>query len=530
MRRTAEVRKAGVRTAGRWAVAATAAALLAAGCSGGGGTDSADHAEKGGSRPAPDAKGPGGGYVKEGPRGEQDAAGESGESGEPSRRPDFRSTFALDVDTASYSYARRTLKSGRLPAPGTVRTEEFVNSFQQDYARPEGNGFAVSADGARTTRPGWSLMRVGLATQDQAPEADRPPAALTFVLDVSGSMAEPGRLDLAKKALGMAADQLRAEDSAALVTFSGTAKTVLPMTRLGGGGRERLREAVRGLEPQQDTNLGAGVTRGYEEAADGIREGGTNRVVLLSDALANTGSTDAGSILEKVSENRKKHGITLFGVGVGSDYGDDLMERLTNRGDGHTAYVSGEKEAREVFVDQLPRNVVLRARDAKAQVTFDRDTVDGFRLLGYENRRVADDDFRNDSVDGGEIGPGHTVTALYAVRLKDGAEGNAARATVRWQDPKTRAPHERTRRIGVGALTGDGLWGENAEGTPPRLRLAAVAAYFAHALRADAPGPALPGAPSLRELRDEARGLAKETGDGAVSTLAEAIDRADGLT
>ncbi|GAA2089657.1 VWA domain-containing protein [Streptomyces albiaxialis] len=511
----------------------TAAALLAAGCSGGGDTDSADHARKGGAKEAaPDARGPGGGYVGEGTPGPEGDAGQPGESGEPqdtSRRPDFRSTFALDVDTASYSYARRTLKSGRLPAPGTVRTEEFVNSFQQDYARPEGDGFSVSADGARTTSAGWSLLRVGLATKAQAPEADRPPAALTFVLDVSGSMAEPGRLDLAKKALRTAADHLRAEDSAALVTFSDTAKTVLPMTRLGGGGRERLRDAVAGLEPQQDTNLGAGVTRGYEEAAEGRREGGTNRVVLLSDALANTGSTDAGSILEKVSENRKKHGITLFGVGVGSDYGDDLMERLTNRGDGHTAYVSSEKEAREVFVEQLPRNVVVRARDAKAQVTFDRDAVARFRLLGYENRAVADEDFRDDSVDGGEIGPGHTVTALYAVRLKHDAEGNAARATVRWQDPETRAPHERSRRIGVDALTGDGLWGENAEGTPPRLRLAAVAAYFAHALRSDAPGPALPGAPSLRTLGAEARGLAKETGDGAVSTLAETIDRADGL-
>ncbi|AIV36388.1 vWA domain-containing protein [Streptomyces sp. CCM_MD2014] len=451
-------------------------------------------------------------------------AGKNGDSREIAPDPDYLSTFALDVDTASYGYARRTLSEGRLPDPATVRPEEFVNSFRQDYERPDGDGFSVTVDGARTDAEDWSLVRVGLATRSAEERGERPPAALTFVIDVSGSMGEPGRLDLAREALGTMTDRLRDDDSVALVTFSDEAETVLPMTRLGDH-RGRVHDAIDGLEPAESTNLGAGVETGYETAVEGRREGVTNRVVLVSDALANTGDTDADTILERIAAERREHGITLFGVGVGSDYGDALMERLADKGDGHTAYVSTPEDAREVFCEQLPRHIELTARDAKAQVAFDPETVAEFRLVGYDNRQVADEDFRDDRVDGGEVGPGHTVTALYAVRTRPGADGHLATATVRWLDPGSRDPHEESGAVETDALDGS-VW-EAGRG----LRVTATAAYFADALRsADGDRSSLPGAPGLSELSGRADGLADRTEDEDVRELAEAIEEADRLT
>ncbi|MEU1280292.1 von Willebrand factor type A domain-containing protein [Streptomyces sp. NPDC005805] len=461
---------------------------------------------------------------------------------------DYLSTFALDVDTASYHYTRRLLKDGGMPRRDQVRPEEFVNSFRQDYPRPKNNGFSVTVDGARPgggtdagaegeikdggsggepyggiAAPGddsWSLVRVGLATAPAPDPRERPPAALTFVVDVSGSMGEPGRLDLVQKSLGTLTDQLRDDDSIAVVTFSGEAETVLPMTRLKGN-RDRVHGIVEDLAPGSSTNVEDGVTTGYDTAVEGHRKGATNRVVLLSDALANTGSTEADTILERIEDARREHGITLFGVGVGSDYGDALMERLADKGDGHTTYVSTPEDARKVFVDQLPAHIELKARDAKAQVAFDPATVRQFKLIGYENRAVADEDFRNDRVDGGEVGPGHTVTALYAVRLREGARGHVATATVRWLDPKTRAPHEESGSVETGEVDGK-LWG----GASERFQVTAVAAYFAESLR----GGTLPGAPALETLERRARSLAAATEDEAVADLADAIGQASRRT
>ncbi|WP_329503526.1 von Willebrand factor type A domain-containing protein [Streptomyces iakyrus] len=482
-----------------------ASGLLLTACSGGGdtgeGSKAADRPEYGAGEPAP-------------AHGDEDGTSERDDRRED---PGHLSTFALDVDTASYDYARRSLADGRLPDPSTVRPEEFVNSFRQDYERPDGDGFSVTVDGARTDDEDWSLVRVGLATRTAERGGERPPAALTFVIDVSGSMDEPGRLDLAKESLSVMTDRLRDDDSVALVTFSDEAETVLPMTRLDGN-RDEIQDTVSDLDTQDSTNLGAGVETGYETAVEGLREGATNRVVLISDALANTGDTDADSILERISGERREHGITLFGVGVGSDYGDALMERLADKGDGHTVYVSDEDEARTVFSEQLPRNVDLTARDAKAQVAFDPETVEEFRLIGYDNRRVADEDFRDDRVDGGEVGPGHTVTALYAVRTEPGARGHLATATVRWLDPETRDPHEET-----GDLEADALHG-SLRAAPSRFQVTAVAAYFADALRSR---DDLPGAPAgFAELADQARVLSDTTEDGAVRELARAIERA----
>ncbi|MFG3128629.1 von Willebrand factor type A domain-containing protein [Streptomyces tendae] len=520
-----------------------AGGLLLTGC---GGTDDASNGAKdtaadsrGGSGPMPAPDRPRGegeqrydGGTSSGAAGENGEGEKNGDSREIAPDPDYLSTFALDVDTASYGYARRTLSEGRLPDPSTVRPEEFVNSFRQDYERPDGDGFSVTVDGARTDDENWSLVRVGLATRPAERQSERPPAALTFVIDVSGSMAEPGRLDLAQEALGTMTDRLRDEDSVAIVTFSDEAETVLPMTRLGDR-RGRVHDAIDGLEPMESTNLGAGVETGYETAVEGRREGATNRVVLVSDALANTGDTDADTILERVATERREHGITLFGVGVGSDYGDALMERLADKGDGHTTYVSTTEDAREVFSEQLPRHIELTARDAKAQVAFDPETVAEFRLVGYDNRQVADEDFRDDRVDGGEVGPGHTVTALYAVRTRSGADGHLATATVRWLDPDSRDPHEESGVVETDALD-DSVWDADRG-----LRVTATAAYFADALRTsdggydhgggDDHGGSLPGAPGLSELSERADGLADSTDDEDLRDLAEAIEEANRL-
>lgn len=540
--------------------------LLLTGCSGGGDDTTRENLSDGAG--GADAPPPDGAPAPAAPDGAYDAAPEAaGKERADSFVPetDMVSTFALDVDTASYSYARRTIGAGSLPQPDTVRHEEFINSFRQDYAAPEDDGFSVTTDGARAPAgdgtgdeadaagDGWSLMRVGLATRPESNEYGtqaRRPAALTFVVDVSGSMAEPGRLSLVREALHTAVAELRDDDSLALVAFSDEARTVLPMTAVGGA-EDRIHDAVEELQPTESTNVEAGMIRGYDEAVDGHRKGATNRVVLLSDALANTGATGADTILDRIAAAREDYGITLFGVGVGSEYGDALMERLTNQGDGHTTYVSETAEAREVFVEDLPRNVDLRARDAKAQVVFDQDAVSDYRLIGYENRQVADEDFRNDAVDGGEVGPGHTVTALYAVRLAEGASGSVATATVRWLDPDTRAPHEESSTVDAAALTGD-LWGA----APPRLQVTALAAYFADALRGGSDagttpepyedggadgkegsgttggtgsGP-LPGAPTVGELAGHAEDLAAETEDPAVGDLAETVRQAVELT
>ncbi|MET8449769.1 von Willebrand factor type A domain-containing protein [Streptomyces sp. NPDC005209] len=501
------------RTRSALVALAAAGGLLLTACAGGGGSSEKSSVD------GPNHTG----YPAPGPAEKQGSAENRFGQGIESDAPvtDHLSTFALDVDTASYGYARRTLADGRLPDPSTIRPEEFVNSFRQDYRRPDGNGFSVTVDGARTSEPNWSLVRVGLATRTAQRTGERPPAALTFVIDVSGSMDEPGRLDLAKRGLDTMADQLRDDDSVAIVTFSEEAETVLPMTRLGGH-RGEIHDAIGGLEAQASTNLGAGVETGYATAVEGLRKGATNRVVLVSDALANDGDTDPDSILERIATDRREHGITLFGVGVGSDYGDALMERLADKGDGHTAYVSDDESARKVFCTQLPQNIELTARDAKAQVAFDPHTVADFRLVGYDDRQVADDDFRNDHVDGGEVGPGHTVTALYAVRTKPGTDGHLATATVRWLDPETRDPHEETGALETGSLA-DSVWSAS-----PRFQVTAVAAYFADALRqGDERWSPLPGAPGPGELHRHATDLARSTEDKAVGELARAIEEAD---
>jgi Ca-activated chloride channel family protein len=493
------------------ALAGAAAIIVAlAGCGGTSGESGTDYAPKPG---RPEATGP-----------------NQANDGSTSTGNDPRSTFAVDVDTASYTYARRQILDGRLPISTDVRPEEFVNAFDQDYEQPAGDGFTVQSDGARlpaehsTGRSdGRSdggdlrLMRVGLQTRSE-PDETRADATLTFVVDVSGSMAEPGRLDLVKDALHTLVDQLRPTDAVAIVAFSGSATVVRPMTKVRD--RAPLHTAIDTLEAGNSTNLEAGLTQGYRSARDGFREGTSNRVIILSDGLANSGSTSSDQILATVRDQAAKQ-IALLGVGVGSEYGDSLMERLADGGDGFVVYVSDQKQARDVFVHRLPASLAVRALDAKVQVVFDPRTVTSYRLIGYENRAVADNQFRNDAVDGGEVGPGHSVTALYEVRLAEGAGGNAqaARVDVRWLNPADREVAEASRAVRVSDL--DGAFASAS----PRLAVDYCAGYLAEVLRGNPAGAYV----KLPDLERIARSAAGSTDDADVADLANLIARANAL-
>ncbi|WP_261985993.1 MULTISPECIES: von Willebrand factor type A domain-containing protein [Microbispora] len=428
------------------------------------------------------------------------------------------STFALDVDTASYGYARRALEEGRLPDPGQVRTEEFVNAFRQDYAEPEDDGFAVHIDGARMPDRRTALLRVGLQTREPDP-SERRPVSLTFVVDVSGSMAEPGRLDLVRRALHTLVDQLVPGDQVSIVSFREEAQVIAETTAVTR--RSELHEAIDRLNAGGSTNLADGLETGYRLAAGSFRQDATNRVVLLSDGLANTGDIAWQTILGRVSEHAGKK-ITLLCVGVGREYGDELMEQLADRGDGAAVYVSTEDDVRKAFTERLTTTLEVRARDAKAQVTFNPSAVESYALLGYENRALTSEDFRDDSKDGGEIGPGHSVTALYRVHLRPGADGRLATATVRWLDPDTRRPSEADRSVDVFALA-PALWGSASV----RLQVDAVAADFAEHLRGRWSGKS--GTWSFGELIDQADRLAARTDDPAVTELATLLRSARDL-
>jgi Ca-activated chloride channel family protein len=418
------------------------------------------------------------------PEGGQPGPATTGEAndqvfGEQSASSQPVSTFAVDVDTASYGYAKRQLLAGKRPAASSIRPEEFVNSFQQGYRQPSGDGFAVSADGTRLPRTHQNavntarLLRVGLQTRAE-PEGQRLDASLTFVVDVSGSMAEPGKLDLVKSGLHTLVDQLRTTDSVALIAYSDDAEVLRQMTPVRD--RSALHGAIDRLRVAGSTNLQAGLRLGYETARKNFRSGSTNRVILLSDGLPNVGSTNATSLVREVQEAAAKQ-ITMMGVGVGSDYGDKFMEELADKGDGYVVYVSDTAEANKVFVEQLPATLAVRALDAKAQVEFDPATVASYRLIGYENRALSASAFRNDRVDGGEVGPGHAVTALYVLHLRADAEGHLADVRVRWQDPRTREPSEQNLSVTVAQL--DREFTEVA----PRMQVCYAAAYLAEVLR-----------------------------------------------
>jgi Ca-activated chloride channel family protein len=391
---------------------------------------------------------------------------------------DHLSTFALDVDTGSYTIARRYVQDGNLPPEDAVRVEEFVNYFEAGYDYPpQGQAFAIHVDGApfpysETER--YQMMRVGIQGYAIPPD-ERKDVSLTFVIDVSGSMDRESRLELVKRALEMLVEQLRPSDSVGIVVYGSDARVVLEST--SGAEARTILDAIYRLHPEGSTNAEAGLRLGYERANAAFNPGGINRVVLCSDGVANVGQTGPESIWDVIS-GYASEGITLTSVGFGmGNYNDVLMEQLADNGDGFYAYVDTLKEAERLFVHGLTGTLQSIAMDAKVQVDFDPAVVARYRLVGFENRAIADQDFRDDTVDAGEIGAGHSVTALYEVKLHPEAGGRIATVHLRWQDPDTAEVEE----LSQGFYTED--LAERFTDADPRFQLAVLVAEYAEVLR-----------------------------------------------
>ncbi len=351
---------------------------------------------------------------------------------------DHFSTFALDVDTGSYSIARRYLKDGHVPEPDAVRVEEFVNSFDQGYPIPSAERtFSITLDAGPspfTENDKYDLMRVGIQGYS-IPDEERKDVALTFVIDVSGSMNLEDRLELVKKSLKILLDQLRDRDSVSIVVYGTEARVVLEPT--SGDEKDTILDAIMSLHPEGATNAEGGLILGYMMAQESYKPKQINRVILCSDGVANVGNTGADEILEKIHRYARE-GITLTTLGFGmGNYNDVLMEQLADKGDGFYAYIDTLSEAKRLFVDNLTSTLQVIAMNAKIQVDFNPRAVARYRLVGFENRAVADDDFRNDKVDAGEIGAGHAVTALYEIKFQSEYIGDVASVHLRWEDPQT---------------------------------------------------------------------------------------------
>ena len=302
---------------------------------------------------------------------------------------DYLSTFAMVVDTAAYTVSRRFVTDGYLPDPDSVRVEEFINYFKQEYEPPTEEDFAIHIEGAPSAFGGekhW-LMRVGLQGM-QIEAENRDNASLVFVIDISGSMARENRLGLVKKSLGLLVGELRPNDTVGIVVYGSTATVLLEPTE--GEDQWAIMEAIDALEPGGSTNAAHGLRLGYQMAEGLIAPGRSTRVVLLSDGVANMGNTGSGSILNDV-RSYVDLGIQLSTIGFGmGNYNDILMEQLANDGDGNYAYVDTIGQAQRVFVENLTGMLQVIAKDAKVQVEFNPEVVSRYRLIGYENRRVAD--------------------------------------------------------------------------------------------------------------------------------------------
>jgi Ca-activated chloride channel homolog len=332
------------------------------------------------------------------------------------------STFSIDVDTASYANVRRFLNSGSMPPADAVRIEEMINYFRFDYPRPvNGVPFAVTTElTACPWNPAHRLALIGL--QAQTVDLDKVPARnLVFLLDVSGSMEPPDKLPLVRTAMRMLVDTLTARDRIAIVVYAGASGIVLPST--SGAHKERIHEAIGRLEAGGSTNGGQGITLAYQVAQEQFVKGGINRVILATDGDFNVGVTNQGD-LTRLIEAKRAGGIFLSVLGVGTgNVKDSTMEKLADRGNGNYAYLDSLHEARKVLVNEGGATLVTVAKDVKIQVEFNPANVAAYRLIGYENRMLMNQDFNDDRKDAGEIGAGHTVTALYEI-VPAGAEVN----------------------------------------------------------------------------------------------------------
>ena len=324
------------------------------------------------------------------------------------------STFSADVDTGAYANVRRLLNQGRLPPEGAVRLEELVNYFPYDYALPsDGSPFGVTTElAASPWNPHTRLLRIGIKASDRA-VAELASANLVFLVDVSGSMDRREGLPMVKSTLKLLVDQLRDQDRVSLVVYAGESRVVLEPT--SGREKAKIRTAIEQLTAGGSTAGASGIELAYQMAQQAFIPKGINRILLATDGDFNVGVSDFDS-LKQMAVDKRKSGISLTTLGFGVDnYNEHLMEQLADAGDGNYAYIDNLREARKVLVDQLSSTLAVVAQNVKLQVEFNPAQVSEYRLLGYENRALKREDFSNDKVDAGEIGAGHTVTALYEI-------------------------------------------------------------------------------------------------------------------
>lgn len=368
---------------------------------------------------------------------------------------DALSTFAIDVDTGSYTLATRYLQNGAMPPSAGVRVEEWVNAFHYSYDdNAREHPFSIHMEGAPLSKRSY-VMRIGIQGK-RIEKAERAPVHLTFLVDVSGSMSPQDRLPLAKRSLALLVDELGPKDSVGLVTYAGDTRIVLPATAVTNANRARIKAAIEDLRNGGGTAMGSGMELAYREAGKALGDKGISRVIVLSDGDANIGRTSHQEMLKSI-KGYVSEGVTMSTVGFGTgNLRDHLMEQLANAGNGNYSYVGNIKDAKRIFVDDLTGTLQVIAKDTKIQVEMNKDVVASYRLIGYENRDVADKDFRNDKVDAGEIGAGHTVTALYEVNLKDeDTTSDIATVRVRYKQPRGDNATEVSARFAASAMKHD---------------------------------------------------------------------------
>jgi len=429
------------------------------------------------------------------------------------------STFGLDVDTGSYTVARRYLRDGHLPPHAAIRVEEFVNYFDYDDPAPRRDDFSLTAEGAHSVFADgerYYTLRFGIRAREVSAD-QRPPALLVFCIDVSGSMRRENRLVLVKRALFELLDQLRSDDRVGLVVYGSAGRVVLEPT----SDLETIGDAVDRLRSGGSTNAEEGLVLAYEMAERRRREESDEivRVILCSDGVANVGRTGPDSILERIRSSVDNNiEMTSVGFGMGN-YNDTLMERLADAGNGRYAYVDNLDEARRIFVSELTGTLLTLGHDARAQVAFNAEVVSRWRLLGYENRDIADDRFRDPAVDAGEIGAGHRVTAVYEVKLRPDTKRRQGVATLRYRyRPRgTSRFVEQDQELRVRDLS------RSWERATPSLQLASLVAEFAEILKGSSWARESDLTDVLRRIRRLENG---HRGDPQVAELAELVERA----
>jgi Ca-activated chloride channel family protein len=437
---------------------------------------------------------------------------DAGTSGFVETGRDALSTFALDVDTGSYGVARSLLTQGYRPPPASVRVEEWVNAMEYDDPAPTDADLGVVTDSgmAPGLDDGTQLVRVAVSARE-VEVTERPRVNVTLVVDRSGSMDIRDRLGLVQSSLALLADRLAGDDTVSVVSFEDQARPILEPTPVRD--TDKILAAIEKLEPGGSTNLEAGLRLGYEQAREGFDKDAVNLVVLASDGVANVGDTGPGSLSDKIAEEGRE-GIHLVTVGYGmGNYNDHLMEQLADLGDGFYSYVDTYAEAEQLFGTDLTTTLTPVAAEARTQVEFDPELVSSYRLVGYDNREIADDDFEDLSVDAGELGAGHHATALYEVRLVDGvAPGTPiGQATVKWAGVLDGSEH----RAGAELLAAD------PAATPSRsLALASTVADLAQLLEDAA--PYRDRAVDLASVRERAAALGAEEIVRLVDLAAEA--------